>query len=178
MALKTKDLVVGDVLDYIEWEGEDFGASYAITMIRSTEHGLVVSAKNTQTQEDVTFWDKSLDNMLARQIYTVRVRSEETTISKNFPYTWAWQPPLGFTNGSTPVSPKHYSLDGDKQAWDVMRDLVSSESYEGYLTLNVVKYLVRHRKKNGKEDLLKARTYIDKLLEVCYEGGSSGRKPG
>lgn len=37
---------------------------------------------------------------------------------------------------------------------------------------NIVKYTVRFRDKGGKEDLLKARHYIDLLIE--YEYGSDG----
>jgi len=33
--------------------------------------------------------------------------------------------------------------------------------YEG----NVIKYIDRHRRKNGKEDLLKAREYINQLIK-------------
>lgn len=33
---------------------------------------------------------------------------------------------------------------------------------------SVVKYVTRFRKKNGKEDLLKARFFIDKLIELEY----------
>lgn len=35
----------------------------------------------------------------------------------------------------------------------------------GYLEGNVVKYVSRHRDKNGLADLQKARHYIDKLIE-------------
>lgn len=38
-----------------------------------------------------------------------------------------------------------------------------------YLDGNVIKYVSRHAKKNGKEDLLKAKHYIDKIIEVHYE---------
>lgn len=34
---------------------------------------------------------------------------------------------------------------------------------------NVVKYIVRHKDKGGKEDLLKARHYIDLLIEYEYD---------
>ena len=34
---------------------------------------------------------------------------------------------------------------------------------------NVVKYVSRHRRKDGKKDLLKARDYIDKLIELEYK---------
>ena len=36
----------------------------------------------------------------------------------------------------------------------------------GFLDGNAVKYLARWRKKNGVEDLKKARHYIDKLIEL------------
>lgn len=34
---------------------------------------------------------------------------------------------------------------------------------------NVVKYICRHRRKNGAEDLRKARHYIDLLIEHEYD---------
>ena len=36
----------------------------------------------------------------------------------------------------------------------------------GFLDGNVIKYVARWRKKNGLEDLKKARHYLDKLIEV------------
>lgn len=38
----------------------------------------------------------------------------------------------------------------------------------GYCVGNVIKYVCRYRRKNGKEDLLKARHYIDLLIEQEY----------
>lgn len=35
----------------------------------------------------------------------------------------------------------------------------------GYCVGNIIKYVCRYRRKNGKEDLLKARHYIDLLIE-------------
>ena len=37
-----------------------------------------------------------------------------------------------------------------------------------FLEGNAIKYLCRHSAKNGREDLLKARHYIDMLLEWEY----------
>lgn len=34
---------------------------------------------------------------------------------------------------------------------------------------NVIKYVARHRYKNGKQDLLKARHYIDLLISSEYQ---------
>lgn len=39
----------------------------------------------------------------------------------------------------------------------------------GYCEGNIIKYTMRHRDKNGKEDLLKARHYIDLLIELEYD---------
>lgn len=47
------------------------------------------------------------------------------------------------------------------QVWDVILDWSL-----GYLEGNVIKYVSRFRSKNGIEDLLKARHYLDKLIEV------------
>ena len=33
---------------------------------------------------------------------------------------------------------------------------------------NIGKYLHRHKKKNGKDDLIKARNYLDKYIELYY----------
>lgn len=38
----------------------------------------------------------------------------------------------------------------------------------GFIEGNVIKYVLRHRDKNGKQDLLKAKHYIDLLLEYEY----------
>lgn len=38
----------------------------------------------------------------------------------------------------------------------------------GFLEGNVIKYVCRHSKKHGKEDLLKAIHYINLLLEAEY----------
>ena len=42
----------------------------------------------------------------------------------------------------------------------------------GYLEGNVIKYVTRWRKKDGRKDLEKARHYIDLLLEL--EGRTNG----
>ena len=42
----------------------------------------------------------------------------------------------------------------------------------GYLEGNVVKYISRWRKKNGLDDLLKAKHYIDLLIELENKYGN------
>lgn len=58
-----------------------------------------------------------------------------------------------------PVSPSHYKFPGDVQVIDITRHL-------GFLEGNVIKYVARAgRKGDRREDLLKAKQYLDWLLE-------------
>ena len=54
--------------------------------------------------------------------------------------------------------PKHYSQ-GKIDSWDFI-EANNMDFFEG----NIIKYITRYKFKNGLEDLLKARTYLDKLI--------------
>ena len=40
----------------------------------------------------------------------------------------------------------------------------------GFIESSAIKYLCRHKSKGGKEDLLKARHFIDLLIQLDYDG--------
>lgn len=61
--------------------------------------------------------------------------------------------------------PSHYT-DKHIEVIDYIKDTLSDEQYKGYCRGNVIKYISRYDKKNGLEDLLKARVYLDWLIEV------------
>ncbi len=65
----------------------------------------------------------------------------------------------------------HFKRFGDIQPWDIVVawDL-------GYFEGNIVKYVSRWSRKNGVEDLKKARHYLDKLIEVV-EATKAKQKP-
>ena len=52
-----------------------------------------------------------------------------------------------------------------------MRAWFTEDEFRGFLIGNAIKYLSRAGKKNGllKEDVLKARHYLDKLLDELDE---------
>jgi hypothetical protein len=54
------------------------------------------------------------------------------------------------------TNPDHYKL-GDIEVIQLTEKL-------GFCEGNIVKYVCRHKAKNGKEDLLKARWYLDRLI--------------
>lgn len=58
------------------------------------------------------------------------------------------------------TNPQHYR-NGKIQPWDF---IVSNDM--GFLEGNIVKYVTRYKYKNGLEDLMKAKTYLDKLIEI------------
>jgi hypothetical protein len=63
------------------------------------------------------------------------------------------------------INPDHY-----KQGKVECIDAIDSATYylngfEGYCVGNILKYVWRYKRKNGIEDLKKARWYLDKLIE-------------
>lgn len=70
----------------------------------------------------------------------------------------------------TVKSPNHYVLRDGLEVWDVRDALL--EKMEGKITLKQAdswsrawEYLTRAFLKNGKEDLMKTRQYLDRLIE-------------
>ena len=61
----------------------------------------------------------------------------------------------------------HYKKFKGYQPWDII-DVYKLDYYAG----NVLKYLLRYKNKNGKEDLMKARHFLDKMIED-YDANAS-----
>ena len=61
--------------------------------------------------------------------------------------------------------PTHYET-GKFECIDVMVETQGVEAVQDFCICNAFKYLYRHRRKNGKEDIEKARWYINKYLEL------------
>lgn len=65
----------------------------------------------------------------------------------------------------TKVHPEHYTY-SKYECIEVLKDVLGSEGFKEFCRGNVFKYLWRYNHKNGKEDLLKAKYYLEKLVEV------------
>ena len=62
-------------------------------------------------------------------------------------------------------SPNHYKLAGlDVEVIDVIKASMSPEEFKGYCKGNVIKYVTRENKKNGMEDLRKAKKYLEYVI--------------
>lgn len=75
--------------------------------------------------------------------------------------------PVTFVLPVLPEQTNSVQVGGDHYKKNVIQpwDYISSNNL-GYLEGNIIKYVTRWRDKNGREDLQKARHYLDKLLEV------------
>ena len=61
-------------------------------------------------------------------------------------------------------SPKHYAR-GGIEVIEVLEKKMSPEAFKGFLMGNVLKYVLRHEYKNGKQDLEKASWYLRKMID-------------
>lgn len=61
--------------------------------------------------------------------------------------------------------PAHYET-GKFECIDVMIETQGLQAVEDFCVCNALKYLYRHRRKNGKEDIEKAVWYLKKYLEL------------
>lgn len=68
--------------------------------------------------------------------------------------------------------PAHYET-GKFECIDVMVETQGEEAVKAYCLCAAFKYLYRHNRKNGLEDIKKARWYLDKYVEL-EEGEADG----
>ena len=73
------------------------------------------------------------------------------------------------TNPDAPVDnvnhPSHYET-GKFECIDVMEEALGKDAVMSFCVCNAFKYIYRHKRKNGSEDVAKAKWYIDKYLEL------------
>lgn len=60
------------------------------------------------------------------------------------------------------INPSYYGI-----GFDVI-DFCQKNNLD-FMQGNVIKYVTRYKEKNGKEDLLKARKYIDRIIKERYK---------
>lgn len=72
---------------------------------------------------------------------------------------------IKYTESDKVNHPNHYNQ-GGMEVWDVIKAFTSNLSgAEAFYAGNAIKYILRWDKKNGIEDLEKAKVYIDKIIE-------------
>jgi hypothetical protein len=66
------------------------------------------------------------------------------------------------------IRPEHYQT-GQQQPIEYMENSFTQEEYDGFCKGNIIKYVSRFRSKNGLEDLKKAQTYLQFLIDTYKE---------
>ncbi|WP_342416257.1 DUF3310 domain-containing protein [Paenibacillus sp. FSL R10-2782] len=61
-------------------------------------------------------------------------------------------------------SPDHYTT-GGIETIDFIQAKLGVEGFRDYCVGNVIKYCSRYKHKGGKEDLQKARWYLDRMIQ-------------
>jgi len=61
--------------------------------------------------------------------------------------------------------PSHYES-GKFECIEVMEEALGIDNVKGFCLCNAFKYIYRHRRKNGDEDIKKAQWYLNKYLEL------------
>lgn len=106
--------------------------------------GRVVSVLDEHSRIELAMYctDSRGGYTLTAPIYSIRkVIKEEKSVSEEI------------------KKPVRYNKRGKLECWDVILDQEMN-----FLEGNILKYLWRHKEKNGVEDLKKAKVYLDKLI--------------
>lgn len=64
--------------------------------------------------------------------------------------------------------PGHYET-GKFECIEVMQEALGVDAVKDFCICNAFKYIYRHKRKNGLEDIKKAKWYIDKFIELSEE---------
>ena len=68
------------------------------------------------------------------------------------------------------ISPSHYASDKGFEVFDVQEAFIHElKGMSASYWCNIVKYILRFQRKNGVEDLKKAKYYLEKLIEEVGE---------
>lgn len=63
------------------------------------------------------------------------------------------------------IKPLHYVVNNGLQTIDLIEGMMTDHQAKGFLIGNIIKYLSRYERKNGVEDLKKAKWYLERLIE-------------
>jgi len=64
------------------------------------------------------------------------------------------------------MKPNYYHKNGMDLFTACKKGLVDIQEFKSFCKLNIIKYVLRYQSKNGEEDLLKAKDYLNELLAL------------
>ena len=82
--------------------------------------------------------------------------------------------PLDFCAEDVVNHPSHYESE-KFECIDVMEETQGKDAVMNFCLCNAFKYLYRHKRKNGIEDIKKAKWYINKYIELAERNDKNGK---
>lgn len=103
----------------------------------------------------------SLDSVVVNCLYDAVFNDAEKDDGEKQNDTLKWELYPDMVN-----SPKHYSLPGDMEVIDVEVATQGVEAVKEHCVCAAIEYLLRHKRKNGAEDVKKAHWWLSKYVEL------------
>ena len=75
------------------------------------------------------------------------------------------------------VRPQHYKLPNGMEVVDVEMAMLGREALMEHCLCTAVEYILRHKQKNGSEDIHKAHWWLSKYLELEGQDGRMDERP-
>ena len=112
-------------------------------------------AEKCKANKDLSWYNKEIE----------RIAKEIEKITKEIAGNVAFE--LGkIESEDNIISPNHYASDKGFEVFDVQEAFIHElKGMSASYWCNIVKYILRFQKKNGVEDLKKAKYYLEKLIE-------------
>lgn len=181
---KVYVLTRGDGVLVYEYEN-DSGVAYYCTEDYFTEHFEEVTYVTQQQFVNLEAGDKLLclsddsEWWTFGKQYSVELDDDgDICVYDNEDYGWcsvhtirgnfallSKQEPNGMPSEFKDVAKQEHYVNNGIEPIELMRKNFSPEEFQGFLQGNVLKYMLRYKKKNGLEDLKKAQVYLGWLIE-------------
>ena len=117
-----------------------------------------------QNEEDVLTAKDYEDGIKALEDYKKDRVVESTTDASKTPLHTTEEPTQGSEYDAV-SKPQHYASTSI-ECIDAMRETQGDEAVKAFCVCNAFKYLWRHNRKNGDEDIKKASWYLNKAVEI------------
>lgn len=114
-----------------------------------------IDAEKCKDNKDLNWYNKEIE----------RIAKEIEKITKEIAGNVAFE--LGkIESEDNIISPNHYASDKGFEVFDVQEAFIHElKGMAASYWCNIVKYILRFQRKNGVEDLKKAKYYLEKLIE-------------
>lgn len=96
--------------------------------------------------------DKDVVEAVKKYVHKINSEAQQKAVS-------------GAYSASQVVHPKHYMSDGGVECFDILVDTLGKDGFEAFCVGNMIKYLVRYKRKGGVQDVKKVEMYAHTMIQ-------------